>query len=300
MNTIGGSDAASCMACNPFQSRAELYMQLLDFDKDEPEKEDFGLWYGRTIEPFLRQCYERVTGRKTIPVPELPPGADPNKYHRILARSEKYPWAHGHPDGLCADRGVEYKTAHPLFWSEWGRESNQVPVAYYCQCQHYMALTDMARWDLCINIGTFFDVHELLRDDVFIAALMAKERAAWDEAAGLGELHKRDPNAFAVKLDTLARGDEELRRRIAVTAWPRAGADLVDCPPEHELLMRDVFTRYGLKQQAERLYGESAALARLAIKDAKGFKCAGGTVLWRNQGKARALIVQPAGGREEA
>lgn len=299
MNTIGGSDAASCMACNPFQSRAELYMKLLGLETEEGEKEAFGLWYGKRMEPVLRECYERVTGRKPIDVPPPPPGADLKKRHRIYASSMRYAWAHGHPDDMCADRGVEYKTAHPAFFREWGLAPNQVPVAYYCQCQHYMAITGMDRWDLCINIGTFFDVHELLRDDTFIETLMAKEKAAWDEAVGLGELHKRDPNAFAIRMDTLARGDEELRRRIAVTAWPRASDSLVDCPPEHELLMRDVFKRYALRQEAERLFGESAALARLAVGARAGFKCAGGMILWQNRGNARALLVRPAGGLKE-
>lgn len=289
---IGGSSAACCLDKHPYRGRVDMYCECLGMPRPRPES--FELWFGKAAEPLLREAYAKVTGFLVAEVPdcELWSGkAEPLR--------KAYPWLDGTPDGFAMHgdsirNGVELKVAHPMMWKEWGTEDLQVPIAYYCQCQHYMKLTGLDRWDLCVSIGTMFQIHKLTRDDEFInEMLMPAEEAAWKDILRLAELKDTNPAAFAEMMCEVAKRDEAAKAHIAQTVWPRAQREPEVCPVEHLQLLADLFRVNVEYRASEGNLEELKNKVKLVIQDRKGISCQFGRVEWRNHGKGRALYVLP-------
>ena len=83
--------------------------------------------------------------------------------------------------------GLECKTANVLSLKRY--RDGEYPPEYYCQCQHYMAVTGAAKWYLAVLVfGTEFLIFEIKRDEEDIAALMKEEKTFWYENVMLHEM----------------------------------------------------------------------------------------------------------------
>lgn len=125
---IGGSDAAAVLGESHRKTPYDVYCdKISDSVTESKEGEDnIPMLIGTACEPYIREEYERITGRKV---------ATPSwKQHETI------PYIVGTVDGIAEDRIVEIKTAR----TEW----EEVPAYYYLQVQHYMMLYGLQKADV--------------------------------------------------------------------------------------------------------------------------------------------------------
>jgi putative phage-type endonuclease len=166
--SIGGSDASVIIGANPWKSRLELWMEKTgqkeakDISRIEP------VYWGTKIEPLVANRFTEETGKKV---------------RRCgLYRSIEYPWATGSFDRLIVgeDAGLEIKTTSAFNRKAW--EGENIPIAYYVQCQHYMMVSGLPRWYIACLIGnTDFVWKTIERDEDDIHALKQVESDFWHQ-----------------------------------------------------------------------------------------------------------------------
>lgn len=151
---VGGSDAAAALGLSPRKTARQLFHEKRG--EIEPEEYDTeAIWWGNALEPIVRQKYAEVTGN----VVRLPVGTIVHPEHEFMV-------AHidGYVDNTTPRRGYEGKTAfHSTGWGEEG--SDQIPISYLLQVQHYMIITDLPVFDVCCLIGRKFAFYEVPAPD---------------------------------------------------------------------------------------------------------------------------------------
>ena len=76
------------------------------------------------------------------------------------------------------DCGLECKTANAFKKEEW--EGDNVPDAYYCQCQWYCHLSGLSGWWIaCLIGGQHFEYKYIPRNDAFIQDMLEKVTDFW-------------------------------------------------------------------------------------------------------------------------
>lgn len=163
---IGGSDAPAICGVSSWRSPLQVYFEkrgeLAGPEDNEP------MFWGRTLEPVIRQRYADVTGRRVI----VPDG---------IIRHPRHDWMLASLDGVAPDdkRVVEVKTARsPVGWGEPG--TDEIPEAYLIQVQHYMAVTAYPVADVAALIGgNDFRLYEVPADHELQEILMEKEAEFW-------------------------------------------------------------------------------------------------------------------------
>lgn len=169
---IGGSDAAAVIGLNPFRSRIEVYADKMGM---MPEKEDTeSMRLGRDLEDYVAQRFCEATGKKV--------------------RRNNFMWCHDEHRCMIADvdreiigenAGLECKTTQA-----WGGKvimKGEIPLTYYVQCMHYMAVMGYDRVYLAVLIfGKGFFHFTIERDEDEIAALVAAETAFWRDHVEAG------------------------------------------------------------------------------------------------------------------
>lgn len=179
---IGGSDVAAVLELSPWRTPFEVYMDKTSDHVSDPVM-DGPLYIGSMLEPFVRSEYERRTRQRVI-VPDK------------AIRHPKYPWLLASVDGLVegADCGWEGKVIGNADPDEWGEEgTDQVPVYYLLQCQHYMLVTGLSSWDLTALIGNReVRTYTLTASKPLHDAIIEKTRDFW-----VNHVEARVPPAFA-------------------------------------------------------------------------------------------------------
>lgn len=161
---IGGSDVAAVLGVSKWKTPYQLYLE-----KTSDEISDFdnpAMFWGRTLEPIIRQRYSDVTGRSVI-VPAL------NIIH------PKYDFIRANVDGIADDRILEIKTSRSdIGWGEEG--SDEIPDEYACQVQHYMMVTGFVVADVAVLIGgSDFRLYEVPADKELQEIMMERENEFW-------------------------------------------------------------------------------------------------------------------------
>src|ERR1700723_2889071 len=104
---IGGSDAAAALGLSKRTTALELYLEKRgEIAREEISEDNEVIWWGRALEPIVRQRYAEKTGRVVL----LPEGT---------LRHPAYSYMLAHVDGIIQGepRGYEGKTAfHPGGW----------------------------------------------------------------------------------------------------------------------------------------------------------------------------------------
>ena len=163
---IGGSDAAAICGLSKWRTPLQVWEDKRGISGPIPDN-DAMLW-GRVLEPVVRQRYSDVTGRLVkIPVDIL----QHPTYDFMLALI----------DGFTDDnRGVEVKTsAYPTGWGEPG--TDDIPIDYIFQVQHYMLITAFPVFDVPVLIGgNDFRIYEVPEDKELQEMLVDRERAFWE------------------------------------------------------------------------------------------------------------------------
>ena len=99
---------------------------------------------------------------------------------RGLLQMDDYPYIRASVDRMVVgeNAGLECKTCNGFAAKEW--EDDEVPAAYYVQCQHYMMVTGCERWYIAVLIGgNHFVWKEIPRNDKEIDLLFQAETEFW-------------------------------------------------------------------------------------------------------------------------
>ncbi len=120
---IGGSEAAAVLGYSRWATPLDVWDRKTG--KAAPSEDSEYFRRGRIREPQIIQEYSNLTGR-------------------VVRRAEnlehpKYSFIHANLDGIVpGDRLIEAKTAQ-AFCKDWGEPgTEEVPIEYYLQTQHYM------------------------------------------------------------------------------------------------------------------------------------------------------------------
>jgi putative phage-type endonuclease len=164
---IGGSDAAKVLGISKWGGPLSVFMDKTGRSRDREMTEAMEM--GIILEEVVARLFMMRTGLKVARV------------NRML-RHPEYPWMMANVDRrIVGDKkGLECKTAHFMKTSHW--EGDELPDDYYCQTQHYCAVTGWnSCWIAALIGGQRFIFKEVLRNDEFIKEMIAREREFWHE-----------------------------------------------------------------------------------------------------------------------
>lgn len=251
---VGGSDCAIVLGQSKWMTARQLYHEKRgEFVRPVDEQENEVQWWGRMLEPVVRQKYAERTGR-TVMVP-----AD-------TIRSEEHPFMLAHIDGYTDDgRGYEGKTA--MLSTGWGEEgTDAIPTEYLLQVHHYMIVTKLPVFDVMTLIGRKFSYYEVPADPELHAMIIEAE------AEFMRRVREGDPPALDYQHKTAI---ECLKRLYPGTNGIRlvASAEAIRCragmDAAAEIVKTQKAIQEGWKAQLLEIMGESALLA---FDDGKCFR----------------------------
>ncbi len=132
---IGGSDVASILGLNPFKSNIDLWKEKTGRKKPEDVSAKPAVMYGKEAEEYLRQLF-----RLDYPEYKI-------KYSAYdLHINNDYDFIRGSLDAelteiLTLNKGIwECKTTEIKRQQDWKKWDKQIPMNYFCQVLHYLAI----------------------------------------------------------------------------------------------------------------------------------------------------------------
>lgn len=167
MQGIGGSDVAVIMGYNPWKKPYALYCEKVGLVPPEDLSENEAVEWGTKLEPIVAQKFSEVTGKKL------------KRWGTVC--NPDAPWQMANFDRLIVgeDCGLECKTANAFKNEEW--EGDNVPDAYYCQCEWYCFLSGLSGWWIaCLIGGQHFEYKYIPRNDAFIQDMLEKVTDFWE------------------------------------------------------------------------------------------------------------------------
>jgi len=259
---LGGSDAGTALGMNKYTSPLSLCMEKTG----RMEPADIGdieaVKIGNLLEPLIRQhivapYIQEVMG-------QYPEVIEPDATYR----SKAYPWMLANVDGFIRLPGgelvgLEIKTGSSYALREWGgiNADNEIPDSYYCQVQHYMAVTGLPKFFVFGLIGNRRLLRIVPADSSFIANLIQREKELWET------IRHNDPMLFPAP-----SGIESDERALEVLGTPRdeGTADVSE--------ITEVIADYVAKGKAEKKIAEERKTAKQMILAALGtHKCGCGS-----------------------
>lgn len=165
-NGIGGSDAASIVGLNPWKSAFRLWLEKTGQAEPEDLSDNEYVYWGTVLEEVVAQEFTRRTGKEVR--------------RRGLLQHDTIPYLLASVDRMVVgeNAGLECKTANGFAAKRW--DGDEIPDAYYVQCQHYMAVTGAEKWYIAALIGgNRFVWKEIPRNEEDIAALLEAEKNFW-------------------------------------------------------------------------------------------------------------------------
>jgi len=171
---IGGSDIAPMLGLSPYRSPYELWLDKTGRETATPDPMAAErMHFGNRFEALVAQEYAERTGRtvqritKSLRHPRCAI-ALANIDRAIVAPGSRARWDDKTGRVLGATGILECKTAHALAvrGDEWGDAgTDQVPEAYWLQCQWYMGVASLSEADLAVLFGgQHFRVYTLAAD----------------------------------------------------------------------------------------------------------------------------------------
>lgn len=190
---IGSSDASVIMNANPWKNEANLWAEKMlgeaSFVTDAMRR-------GTELEPRVRQIMSERHGVGYLP---------------SVIQSEKYDWMLASVDGISGERLIEIKCPNPDICEDILK--GKLPLHYFWQIQHQLAVTNLSECSLIAFDGTLAHEMRVPRDEEAIERLIAKEQAFWERMC----------NFEAPESVLPERTDSEVKR--AVIEWGTLKAD---------------------------------------------------------------------------
>lgn len=256
---IGGSDAAAIANLNKYKTPMRVYQEKLGLV--EPVEESDAMSLGHRLEPVIRAMYAEKFGINGM-------GLSMTRKDNEIVRSPQYDFVIGSFDGLVFDDkkgvavwGFEAKATSGYPKGEWGESgSDHVPPAYYLQCQHYMLVTGLQRWDLAALIGsTKFYIYHIFRNEQVITDLLKLEMNFWNnhvlaqvppEIDGSDAATEYLKNRFPVSDAYTIEADRPMIQ--AMEKWYAIDAKIDELEQEKQLVQNQIIATMG---DAEKMIG---------------------------------------------
>ena len=159
---IGGSDAASVVGLNEYQSPYALWCEKRGIT--EPFEGNLRTQVGTFLEDFVAKKFEEETGKRV-------------RKSNFSFVNDDYPFAIADIDRFVngEEAILECKTTSELNLKHY--KDGDYPARFYVQCQHYMAVLGKQKAYLAVLIGNReFKIFEIERDEDEISALMEAEK----------------------------------------------------------------------------------------------------------------------------
>lgn len=181
---IGGSDAASVVGLNEYQSPYALWCEKTGvtpaFEGNERTR------VGTYLEDYVAKRFEEETGKKV-------------RKSNFSFVNDDYPWALADVDRFVIGEEaiLECKTTSELNMKHY--RGGDYPARFYVQCQHYMAVLNKKKAYIAVLIGNRdFKMFEIDREEDEISALMEAEKQfyEWMET-------RKEPPASPVDVDSI-------------------------------------------------------------------------------------------------
>ena len=175
---IGGSDAAAVCGLNPYSSPMKIFIDKTSDEINDQDNES--MRQGRDLEDYVACRFCEETGFKV-------------RRSNYMYRNIEYPFMLADVDRLLVgcDAGLECKTANTYQADEW--EGEKIPIHYFLQCQHYLAVTGKKAWYIAVLImGKEFKYRKIERDEELIKGLIQLEERFWTRSVLNRELPDPD------------------------------------------------------------------------------------------------------------
>lgn len=162
---IGGSDAAAALGMSPWKSQFTLWCEKTRREVNDEDNESMRI--GRDLEEYVADRFCEATGKKV-------------RKSKYSFQSKKYPFMLANVDRFIVgeDAGLECKTTSALTRTKY--DKGDIPIQYYLQCMHYMAVTGKKKWYIAVLVlGVGFYWFEVERNEEEIKILCEKEQEFW-------------------------------------------------------------------------------------------------------------------------
>lgn len=164
---IGGSDAAVTVGLNPYKSLLTLYYDKKGMLPEVTDNEQ--MRQGRDLEQYVADRWMEKTGKRC-------------RKDNFMYRNSVHAFmlADIDRDVIGENAGLECKTTSVYNKSNF--DGGEIPLPYYVQCMHYMAVRGYDRMYLAVlilNKGFYDFIIE--RNDTEIQNLIKAERTFWEE-----------------------------------------------------------------------------------------------------------------------
>lgn len=163
---IGGSDASAILGFNRYKSAFQLYIEKTSELVEESDSE--AAYWGNVLEDVVAREFAKRTGKKI------------RRLNKMLRHPKHYFMTANLDRDVVGEKAfLECKTASEYLKDSWNGED--VPAAYLCQLQHYLAVTGYEKAYIAVLIGgNKFVWKEVARDDEFIELMIQHEKAFWE------------------------------------------------------------------------------------------------------------------------
>lgn len=254
---IGGSDAATIVGLNPYSSLYALYNDKLGLLP--PRKDTEAMRQGRDLEQYVAERWMEQTGKRC-------------QRSNYMWRSLEHPFMLADVDRevIGENAGLECKTTS--LYRTADLERGEIPLTYYVQCQHYMAVMGYERMYLAVLVlNRGFYTFEITESQSERAALVDAEQAFW-----AGHVAPRvPPELDGSEATQQALGAEFVGRPAGCVNLSRRAAQALQQMDE-------------LNEQAkiiqEGINAQKAVVMR-ELGDAPQGLCDGWAVQWKNQSR---------------
>lgn len=166
MKGIGGSDAGVILGVNPWKSPYALWAEKTGL-ADLSIKDNEPMRQGRDLEDYVARRFCEKEGKQV-------------RRSGYSYQHPDYPWMRANVDRLLIGEqaGLECKTTSPVAAEDL--KNGIVNESYILQCVHYLAVTGLDRWYLCIlPFQHEPQVFVIERDEEQIQALIKAEEEFW-------------------------------------------------------------------------------------------------------------------------
>ncbi|PWM78637.1 MAG: endonuclease [Phascolarctobacterium sp.] len=214
---IGGSEAAVIVGMSRFKSPFELWLEKTGAAEQENLSDNECVYWGTVLEQAVADRFSELTGKKVT--------------KRGMLQDEEVPYFFANVDRVVVgeNAGLECKTTNAFNRDEW--EGDNIPDAYYCQCQWYMGVTGADKWYIaCLIGGNKFVWKEVARNEQDIAALREAAKEFWQTNVQGGEMPPADgsKNCAAALTERFKGGVKEVLNLDGVDDANELAAKILD------------------------------------------------------------------------
>lgn len=163
---IGGSDAAVILGFNKWKSPFQLYLDKTGGPLEETDNEF--IYWGNVLEDVVAKEFQARTGKRV------------RRMNKML-RHPEHDFMTANLDRVIVGEKafLECKTTSAYKVGEWDGED--IPAAYLCQVQHYLAVTGFEKAYIAVLIGgNKYVWKEIKRDQELIDIMIDREKDFWE------------------------------------------------------------------------------------------------------------------------